>query len=68
MIGSPKPSVTRGVGVGGMASLSADDVLKYKKSAKAKWQNAMATALEFDSWGQSMEAIKEYTKYALPLP
>lgn len=45
-----------------MASLSAEDALKYKKSAKARFQSAMAKGLEFDMWGQTMEACAEYHK------
>jgi len=35
---------------------------RTKKQAKTQWQKLLKDALEFDSWGQSLEAVEEYEK------
>jgi hypothetical protein len=35
---------------------------KEKKTAKGLWTSTLKKALEYDTWGQSLEAIDEYEK------
>ena len=44
-----------------MSSASEADAAT-KRAVKAKWIELFNVALEADAWGQSLEAIREYTK------
>jgi len=36
---------------------------RLRQEAKLRWQPLLRAALEADVWGQTLEAVSEYTKY-----